>query len=425
MIVKQFDRLYTLDSKKKIRVFDCRVETGLVLGCYTVTTSTGLLSGKLTEHNDLIKIGKQNRTTEQQAVFIANSLWEDKFDEGYKSEEQLVTTLTSKGIDPLVGIVGTTSQASHHLPNWYVTNKNWDELPMLAKKFKDIKSPNYPYFAQPKLNGVRCLAKFVEERGDGKVTQYIKLCSRGGQYYQIEHIQQVLHDLFFELKEYKGGCSNFLLDGEIYVHGTHLQEISGAARKEESGLFASNAWLEYHIYDVIDLDNTKESQIQRNLNLSLISLLKRSTIIHVVSTTEVNNKEEVIALHDKYVSEGYEGLILREQHGEYKFNERSSNLLKVKNYQDEEFEIIDCEAEEGNVGESFVFILRNNINNLTFKSRPTGTIAQKEHWYKNDTLYVGKQATVRFFERSKDGLPQQGSVQHKLTEVLHLRPKGE
>jgi ATP-dependent DNA ligase len=163
------------------------------------------------------------------------------------------------------------------------------------------------------------------------------------------------------------------------------------------------------------------------MHLCLINLINDQPHIRIVETTpEVNDHEQVKFLHDKYVADGYEGLILRTEHGEYTFNERSKSLLKVKQYQDEEFLIIGSEIDENkDIAKSFVFVLKNNINDLTFKARPTGSNEQKYLWYAKPQLWINKKATVRFFERSKDGLPQQGSVQHKLTEVLHVRPKGE
>lgn len=420
MIIKKFDTLYTLDSKNKIRIFECEVR---IINTTHVATRTGLLNGKLIEQTEVVSKGKQTRSIEEQAIFQADSLWKAKFDEGYKDMQTIFNQFPPYTLDEGEYYPhGTLKQAFEKLPKLAYTNSNLDELPMLAHKLKDIKKPIFPYYSQPKLNGLRCIAKF--DNSSNPVPFSIKLCSRGGQYYQISHIQNALFDLFSRINN-DIGSSNFLLDGELYVHGVPLQEISGAARKEESGLFASNDWLEYHIYDIINIDNVHETQSQRIRNLLTLNLINMQTSIKIVIPTVVENQKEVEKLHNKFVSEGYEGLILRDPNGEYKFNQRTRNLLKVKQYQDEEFEILDATYDNNKgIGESFVFILKNNINDLTFKSRPTGTEEQKIAWLNTPGL-VGKKATVRFFERSKDGLPQQGSVQHKLCECLHIRPYGE
>lgn len=195
-------------------------------------------------------------------------------------------------------------------------------------------------------------------------------------------------------------------------------------------MFASNSWLEYHVYDIIDttkkLKQSERSELLRDLRNHITNY---TTSVRTIETTIVHNREEVQQLHDEYVSQGYEGLILRDGDGKYEFNQRSKSLLKVKEYQDEEFQIIGCGYDENKatIGESFYFVLKNNKNDLTFKSRPTGTSEMKEHWFNNISDYIGKKATVRFFARSNDGLPTQGVVRHKDTEVLvkHIRPNGE
>lgn len=435
MSFKKFPALYTLDSKKKVRIFECSVEQGMkvendpdinsldLVEGISICTSTGLLGGKLIKQTIFVKQGKNKGKTNEttplsQALLQADSLWREKQEEGYKSIKIIAEKLNCNP-EIITETEGWISEALKRVPQAAYTNSNWDELPMLAKKWKDIKVPSFPYFAQPKLNGVRCLVKWDKQK------QVMRLISRGGSYYKLPRLEEQILKLMMELNE-KMGKVDFLFDGEIYVHGIPLQEISGASRKEESGLFVSNTWLEYHIYDVINLENIKETQVQRHQTLCAVRAFNKQTHIKIVDTYTAENNERVSELHDRFVSEGYEGLILREEHAEYCFNERSKGLLKVKQYQDEEFEIIGCSIDTNkSIGESFCFTLKNNINDLTFNSRPTGTEEQKEEWYNNIIKYHRKKATVRFFERSKDGLPQQGSVQHKLTEVLHIRPKGE
>lgn len=428
MIIKEFPTLYILDSKNKVRVFECKAVAGMSSGKssliptdfdnYAVITATGLQGGKLIEKVELVKKGKQKRSVEEQAIFQATSLWTEKLDEGYKSKQMLTEALIKKNVANLYDETIITF-AIRFLPEWPITNPNWDELPMLAHKYKDIKKPVYPYLAQPKLDGVRGIIKYK--------TNVVQIGSRGGQYYQIPHLLQQLTDLYHKIANL-GTFKNFILDGEIYKHGVPLQEISGAARREESGMFASNSWLQYHIYDIIELgQNTRQDNRAENLRM-LQTLITEYNALHIVPTTIVHDKNEMQQLHDEYVSRGYEGLILRCPDGKYEFNQRSKSLLKVKEYQDEEFQIIGCGYDENkSLGESFFFILKNNINDLTFKSRPTGTTDMKEYWYHNIEEVKGKRATVRFFARSNDGLPTQGVVRHKDTEVLvkHIRPDGE
>lgn len=425
----KLDTLYTLDSKGKVRVFECEVNTGMIpnkkesVSASTeydnvhIITRTGLLGGKLIKKVELVKQGKQKRNTFQQAVNQAKALWEDKLDSGYKTLSQLDQKMGTTVYSDTQAM--TLKLAIERIPEFALTNSNWDYLPMLAHKFKDIKNPQYPYFAQPKLNGVRMMAKYENTMAPNP----IKLCSRGGQYYIVPHISDELESIFSKLEDRR-----IIFDGELYKHGVPLQDISGAARKEVSNnMFASNNWLEYHIYDVIDLNKLDLEQKDRTLLLNQITfLVDKNKYIKFVPTIIVNDKEQVQINHDFYIEQGYEGLILRSPNSKYEFNQRSKGLLKVKMYQDEEFTIIGSGYDDNkSLGESFYFELQNNINESTFKSRPTGSISDKVKWATNIEDIIGKKATVRFFERSKDGIPQQNCVQSKLTEVLHIRPNGE
>lgn len=421
--------LYSLDSRGKVRVFECKVDSKAYDNRESdnilIYTRTGLLNGKLIQKVELVRSGKQNRSPLEQAEFQVDSLWQSKLDEGYKSLEILLlkinTTIPNVTKEyeerTIVNLLRQFPEASY-------TNYQWDELPMLAFKFKDIKNPEFPYYAQPKLNGVRCLVKIDQSI---KTELNVKLCSRGGQYYKILHLDHELCTLFMKLQQ-EADSFNFILDGEIYKHGIPLQDISGAARSEDSSMFASNNWLEYWIYDIIRIDK-QETQDERLENLTILSkYVENNPHIKVINTYIVDNKDEVKHQHDIAIQQGYEGLILRNPKGEYEFNQRSRNLLKVKQYEDAEFVIIGCKVDENkSIGESFCFILKNDINDLTFSARPTGDIKLKEYWYNNINKYINKSATIRYFERSNDGIPLQGSVQAKLSCLLieHIRPTDE
>jgi len=416
MIHKDWEVLYTLDTAKKIRVFKCRVEEDDF--DFLIITLTGLLGGKLIEKIERVKAGKNinkaNETTPlAQTLLQADSLWRKKWNKGYKSEKHLKNALnpTTEAVDQ-----GTTidviNQANKYLPNWWYTNENWDELPMLATPQKKIKKIEFPAYIQPKYNGVRCLAKYKDGR--------IVLISRGGTYYKIPHLEKQIWELTFPIK-------NIILDGELYKHGANLQDISGAARTEEDGkLFGSNDWLEYHVYDAIDTSLPELNNISRESLLKALKDVNDSTHIKFVKTNIALDKLEIKENHDQYIEEGYEGAIVRIREGKYEFNTRSKSLIKVKEFIDEEFQIIGFSADVNkSIEESFVFKLKNNIDNQVFLARPTGTAAQKRIWYENIDAYIGDFATVRFQERSTGGLPIQGHVRSDLTEVLHIRPSDE
>lgn len=396
------ETLYCLDKKGKVRVF--QVQADYVFGKFD--TYTGLLDGKLIVKANTVR-PKANRTLAQQIDLEVQAVLKEKRDEGYKSLRELQDRLDDMPVE--IQIQWRPEANIQSLYNLigvkFNSNKDWFLLPQLAEKWRDFKNKvSYPVIVQPKLNGVRCPIFWNPKIND------VTLMSRGGEYYNVPHIAN-------ELREYLRTHQHIILDGEIYKHGVPLQIISGACRLEQLSLLDSRqSFLEYHIYDVPDLLN---KQSQREANRYLIKDQFNSKVIQFVESSYASSEADVLALHDKYVAAGYEGAIVRDPSSLYQFGFRDKSILKVKNYIDEEFEIIGREVDlDTGIGESFVFVLRNNTSTDTFKARPTGTIKMKEYWHNNINDYIGKKATVRYQERSNDGLPIQGHVRAKDSTIL-------
>lgn len=425
--------LYSADKSKKIRYYSVSYRMGDTVGI--VEINYGVLFGKNTTKSETFSKGNANRTILEQCKLKYQSLINEKLDEGYKTTnliKEFIGKFTEQGNsfiqEELVDapIQELVLKPLEYNINFYNTNKDLYLLPMLAHKYKDIKTKTWSYLGQPKLNGVRCTAQTgpIDRPGNSYT-----LVSRGGQYYEIPHIIQQLNKITTKVKEvYENHEVDIIFDGEIYKHGVSLQEISGAARKQvnPNDLFPSNNWLEFHIYDVILSDTFTSNNLGRHQSLLGIKAIINSLDvpnIKFVNTVNISNEDGLINHFNMCIELGYEGSILREMlNSPYEFNERSRSLLKYKEFKDEEFEITGFEGE----GESFVFILRNNNGtDTTFKARPTGTIQEKEYWSVNINKLIGSEATVRYFERTQDGIPSHGNLRHDSLKIEHIRPYGE
>jgi ATP-dependent DNA ligase len=90
-------------------------------------------------------------------------------------------------------------------------------LPMLAKEI-DKKKIIYPCLVQPKLDGVRCLAYWENDK--------IKLLSRGGKEWTVpNHINFQLESLL---------PKDCMFDGELYVHGKNFDTITTYVNKRRT-----------------------------------------------------------------------------------------------------------------------------------------------------------------------------------------------
>lgn len=431
----ELDPLYCLDKNNNIREFKAIANKHKDSIFCSIQTMTARIDGKNVLRNSrLVKsgknIGKKNETSIwEQTIKEATSLWEEKLNEGYKSKQMIIDKFNLE----VKNVKEASIEYLFMLANiQYNTTKDWNELPMLANRYKNQRKQieqERLILAQPKLNGVRCLAK-VNKDGD------VILMSRGGQYYTVEHIQKQLKILLADVARKidalikVSSIENVVFDGEIYKHNTPLQLISGAVRKEEQGLFKSDNWLEYHIYDVAI---PVFKQIDRLKILTMISNsvdMNNYPAIKTVYTTDIKTTHESIKhAHDKCIQSGYEGLMLRKIRGQYSFSFRSNDLIKVKEFNDADFIIIGCKVDTNKtVEDSFVFCLKNDINESTFYARPTGTAAMKSYWFNHRDSWEGKKATVRFQERSTDGLPIQAHVRSEKSDCLvieNIRKDGE
>ena len=79
-------------------------------------------------------------------------------------------------------------------------------------------------------------------------------------------------------------------------------------------------------------------------------------------------------MHDKWVSEGYEGLVMRDPDAVYKPNNRSRIMQKLKKFVDSDFKVTGFT--EGLREEDFVFNLVTE-DGKPFEAKPIGDRALK------------------------------------------------
>ena len=121
----------------------------------------------------------------------------------------------------------------------------------------------------------------------------------------------------------------------------------------------------------------------------------------------ISGWDNIKKLHDEWVSEGWEGVVIRDPNVTYKPGGRGNQMLKIKNYIDAEYKIIGLT--EGLREEDMCFLMETP-EGQQFNCKPMGDRAQKK-WYREhiDEL-IGKMATIKYFEMSgKEGsqIPQQ------------------
>lgn len=252
--------------------------------------------------------------------------------------------------------------------------------PMLANKYKDKKHKlEWPIYVQPKLDGFRML-----KAGDGS-----KAWTRGGK----EHVQACVKHLLWDTHPY-------VVDGELILPGNQkLQLTAQAAKKYRPGVSES---LKYHVYDVVIPDKPYSERLKVLKQLLQYDDAPKNVVL--VPTVEVKNEQELFEQHARFVSQGYEGTIIRTDATGYEVGHRSDSLLKYKDFQDAEFKVLAVEEGKGSFKGHAIMVCDNKAGG-TFNVVSEGTMEYRAELWKNRKKYVGQYLTVRYQTLSEDGNP--------------------
>lgn len=351
---KIFNTLYKIDSKGKLQQWD------IVVVDNNITTSYGKVDGKIQVNVESINsgknIGKVNETTpDQQALNEAKARWIKQIErKGYTEDKD----------QALSGVV--------EIPN-----------PMLAHKFSDHgEKVKYPCLVSPKLDGVRCLAVLKH----GKCTLY----SRGKkEFTSVPHISREIETLF------KG--KDIVLDGELYLHSyrDRFEDIISLVRTKEPQ--ENHTIVEYHVFDVPSLELPFDERY------SLFKEIK-SDIVKPVTHLMVEDENGIYEVFDNFRSMGYEGAMVRSDIKALYKGKRTTDLLKVKEFVDQEFPIVGVKEGRGKMVGLAIF--KCAIEDKTFEVKMKGSLESLAEYIKNEDSWKNKNLTVRYQNLTKLGIPR-------------------
>lgn len=352
--------LYKKNKDSSIQAWNLRTDGAEII------TEYGKMFGKVQSSSRIAKgknIGRANETTpEDQAEMTARSMWTKKKDKGYfetikEAEEEVVF------------------------------------LPMLAHELKEKMRAKlkFPVFIQPKMDGVRCLARWNGAK--------VQLLSRGGKEYNVPHLAEQLEAVIEP---------NQVLDGEIYIHGVLRQDINALVKKhraeeyEETG-YTSND-LQFWVYDTFTLEDLDRPFEKRLQDLSMIKA--DGKVIRRVFTVKTKSLNGLMGLHKSFTKhKGFEGTIIRLPDGKYELGHRSRALLKHKDFQDAEFKVVGFTEGEGKFVGCVIWVCETE-DGKRFNVTPKGTLKQKQRWFSEAENFIGQEITVKFQSLSKDGIPE-------------------
>ena len=259
-------------------------------------------------------------------------------------------------------------------------------LPMLAHNYSvkntDLK---FPCYVQPKINGVRCVAV-------GK-----NLYSKNGNLFpDLPNIQNELSEI----------SENIILDGELYsteINYDNLTTVLRKTNKNEEEINNSSK-INFYVFDCIEENMVYEKRIEKLYNFFINH--PNFKFLHKVKTEICNSQNEIFDYLEKYTKEGYEGVIIRNKLGRYAENSRSSDLLKLKKFDDEEFEIVDFTTpKSGREVGCITWVCKTKEGNL-FNVRPKASYDDRKKWFKEGKKFIGKKLTVKYQRLTHNNVPR-------------------
>ena len=375
--IPTYPPLYIINHNNKLYEWTIRIEK--IGSIYRIITENGEKDGKKVPHSRDIEEGKAKRSVLEQEILEANRKFENK-----KEKELYVEKIDTSASAKIV------------------------VRPMLANtfSFEDYEKKgsrafkiSFPAYVQRKYDGIRCISYI-------KNNEVILESRKGIPFENFELLKEQLTYLFKKLPK------NFYFDGELYTDKLDFEVVSGLIRLSKKKANASDLEainkIEYHIYDFVDLDQLTmkyEDRYNFLFKFTKDNFNKNTNLCVPVETITVKKLEDVKTYHNKFVQEGYEGLMVRDPNGPYEVNKRSKYLQKYKEFMEEEFKIVGFHDGSGDEKEAVIWDCITK-DNKTFAVRPKGTFETRKKLYKEANKYIGKLLTVIFQEYSSDNVPR-------------------
>lgn len=379
---------------------------------------TGILDGKITRNAPTyfetpLNLGKSNeRNVFQNALIYARAQWLKRKEKGGETTQK---TAIKHANDK-------HSQSDKHSRDDKHANGEGHTMvmyfPMLAKTFKDgEKHLVFPLWIQPKLDGVRMLV-FLQKKNGG-VSSVVAYTRTRKLFPNVDYIKKAIYPYLNALYDEEQNQSIYF-DGELYLHGKALQDISGDSRRSTDSKASKN---EYHVYDCFypkELDTPFEKRHRQLLAYYDAIKPADAAILKSVPCILIKNLQQADKQYKKFVSMGYEGAILRNSQGVYASDAhktgaflRSKDLVKMKPRFSDEYEVVGyTEGSRGKDKGAIVWICKTPGKNgqefnvtpkdITYEKRYELFAEAKTHF---EERFNHRMMTVEYEDISKAGVP--------------------
>jgi DNA ligase-1 len=350
---------------------------------------------------DLLDDLKSRKITGHDAISAVNS-----FIEHHSDYEELIHCIIDKDLKTRAGDKIINKAIPDHIPEFSVA---------LADKYEPkLVSWKDGWYVSRKIDGARCIA-IVDSNGDA--TFYSRT---GKEFDTLDIVAGGIKAL---------GITDVVFDGELCLvddeGNEDFQGIMKQLKKKDHTIPNPS----YKIFDMISHDEFYSKKGEKNRpysirynNLREVMRDNTCTCLSVLGQELIKDDDHFQDWVKKAADYGWEGVMLRADEP-YK-GKRSKDLLKVKKFFDDEYEVIDTEMGP------FRYVLNGKEHEETMLScvmikhkdnivrvGSGFTIDQRQEFYCNPCKILGKQILVQYFEETKN---QDGGISLRFPTFKYL-----
>lgn len=288
--------------------------------------------------------------------------------------------------------------------------------PLLASEAPSPDKIKYPVMASPKLDGIRAIMTATGPQ------------SRSGKLIPSKHVQAEF------LKAVQAHPELIGLDGELIVG---LPTAKDCFRATTSAVMAHDKTPEfkYYVFDHVGKETNMGRDPFRQRYDYMLLLQKQKLLppwVVILLQAVIPHADALEEIEERYVSQGYEGLIIRDLNAAYKHGRSSAKegiLLKVRRFKDSEATIIDFVEElenqneatkdafgrtersthqDNKVGKNSLgsFVVQDIKTKVQFQVGTGYSAADRAAFWKDRSKLKGKIIKYRFFEVGVKDLPR-------------------
>jgi DNA ligase-1 len=351
---------------------------------------------------DLLDALKSRKITGHDAISAVNS-----FIEHYSEYEELIHCIIDKDLKTRAGDKIINKAIPDHIPEFSVA---------LADKYEPkLVDWKDGWYVSRKIDGARCVA-IVDSNGD--TTFYSRT---GKEFNTLGVVADGIKNL---------GITDVVFDGELcLVDDDGNEDFQGVMKqlKKKDHTIPNPS---FKIFDMITHDEFYSKKGEKNrpysirlANLTEIMSKNECPCLTLLEQALIHNDEHFQEWVKEAADYGWEGVMLRADEP-YK-GKRSKDLLKVKKFFDDEYEVIDTEMGP------FRYVLNGREHEETMLSCVTikhkdhlvrvgsgFTIEQRQEFYQNPNKILGQIITVQYFEETQN---QDGGISLRFPtfKILH------